>query len=185
MEADLSENLEESYLRKLFKENLLFLISAILLDTTNFSKEDFNTRWTSLDKLAYEKVKELNNKYFPIKFSEEISDAINLDDLLTANYFKELSNSKYDEKANLNLGVPKIFNKDKKDFSYTNLNIFWSSLPINLDIIFETFSENLVENYIEEHIKENFLWVISYQKKEKEIKYSYLVIYLNKKNNKE
>lgn len=173
MEKDLSVNLEKSLLRNLFTENLLFFISAILLDTSNFNEEEFNLRWTSLDKLAYEKIKEFNNKFFPKDFSDEIS----------TNYFKALSNSKYDEKANLNLGIPKIFNKDRKEFSYKNHKISWSSLPVILELINENFSENLVENFIQENIEDNFIWVINYQKKENEIRYTNIVIYFNRKNN--
>jgi len=171
MEKDLCENLDKSLLLKLFKENILFLISAILIDTSNFSEEGFNTRWTSLDKIAYEKIKYLNKKYFPNKFSKKEAK----------NFYKELNDIKFDEMANLNLGIPKIFNKDKKEFIYLNKKkVLWSSLQVNLDLINETFSENLVEKFIEENIIDNSMWVLKYNKKENEIKYSYIAIFFNK-----
>jgi inorganic pyrophosphatase/exopolyphosphatase len=166
-------NNNKSILNALFNENLLFLISAILLDTSNFTEEGFNSRWTSLDKIAYEEIKNLNEKYMSNKFSNEDAKI----------FYEKLYNIKFDENANLSLGVPKLFNKDKKEFSYNNIyKIVWSSLQVNLDLINENFSEKFVEEFIQNNIKDNLIWVFKYNKIENEKNFSFIKIYFNSNN---
>ncbi len=166
-------NTNKSLLNILFNDNFLLLISAILLDTSNFSQEGFNTRWTSLDKIAYDEIKYLNDKYLSNKFSNEN----------VKKFYEKLNTIKFDENANLTLGVPKLFNKDKKEFIYNNkYKIFWSSLQVNLDLINEKFSEKFVEDFIKDNINDDLMWVFKYNKIENEINFSFIKIYLNNNN---
>lgn len=176
--GDNMESDNQSIFLKFFQEDFLFLLSAILLDTSNFIQKDFNIRWIYLDKLVFEKIKEFNNKYFSKKINDEI----------TLKFYEELSNSKYDQNANLNLGVPKIFNKDRKEFIYSSkylnskeLKVTWSSLPVNMTSINQKFSERYVKEYIQEKINQNALWVFNFQKKENDLKFTFFIIHFNGK----
>ena len=78
----------------------LLSLTAILLDTLNFQKNLYINRWVDLDYYVLENIiKKENISQFDID-----------------KYFSEIYNSKYDEEANLNLGIENLMNKDKKLF---------------------------------------------------------------------
>jgi inorganic pyrophosphatase/exopolyphosphatase len=95
----------------------LFTITAILQDTNNFAENMYGDRWVDLDKFVlFEMVRRFLNYSNP---EEEVNA-----------YFKQLANAKYDEEANLGLGIEGIFLKDKKTMKFGNVSVDWSSLQI-------------------------------------------------------
>ena len=133
----------------LFKNQYLELLcSAIWLDTKGFSASDKNIRWSDLDLFTYNQLKEIG------KIDEKI--------------FSELVNTKYDVKANLNLGLDCLMNKDLKNFSYklkseynllnknniikedNQILVTWASLQIEYSLIIEHFGEEVILDYYKE-----------------------------------
>ena len=164
------KNLEaENFFKKLFQDFFIF-IAAVLVDTKNFLQEELNIRWSNLDFMAYSGVMELNKILFKTK-NENFSDE----------FYIELINSKYNEEANLNLGIKKLLNKDKKEFIYENFKVIWSSLQVGLNKIVDKFSlKNLIEE-INENLKNKEFYVLNYREVEYGNTFTYIAIYF--KNN--
>jgi inorganic pyrophosphatase/exopolyphosphatase len=109
---------------KLFSN--LLLIAPILLDTDNFKPDYFGNRWIDTDLFVYNMMK--------------------LDGFDYSAFFQELSSSKYDEKANLELGIDNLMNKDKKVFKYGDMTVQWSSLQVPFkSLVFHFGWEKLIE----------------------------------------
>lgn len=162
-----------------FKDLLIF-ISAVLIDTRNFLPTDLNVRWNNLDSLAYNKIIKLNKKFCKIenKKQQELQENKEAEIL-----FQNLINSKYDLEANLNLGINKLLNKDKKEFNYDKkTSVIWSSLQVPLNRIIEKFGLiNLKEN-IQEALINKTLYLMNYRQKEDNITYTFVVVFINKLN---
>ena len=171
MEIDLNVNKNQSILMKFF-QNLLFFLPAILIDTSNFSESFLGSRWNYIDKLAFEKIIEINNMHFPKKVTFED----------TMNFYEELNKIKFDENLNLKLGIEKIYKKDKKNFLYENHRIIWSSLQVKLDKIIETYSKKSLEDFMEKNFDNENLWVVNYFDKGDFCNLSKIAFYFNRKH---
>jgi inorganic pyrophosphatase/exopolyphosphatase len=128
-------------LKKVCDIDTLFYLTAILQDTNNFSQNFYKSIWVDLDYFVFKTIIEKEN--IPLK---------NIDE-----YYKELIDSKYDEKANLNLGVENLMNKDKKKFKWGDFTASWSSLQISLKSIIERFGwDELIQFFEKARLKQNF-----------------------------
>ncbi len=131
-------------------------------------------RWNNLDILAFENIIQLNQKFFNLKISNNINNCS------SNQFYENLTNSKYDEEANLNLGIQKLLNKDKKDFKYSNkIKITWSSLQVSIDKIIEKFSLNELKKEALNILQEKDLYLFNYRKTEENNSYSYVLILLS------
>jgi len=114
-------------------ENIDFLVSAILQDSENFHQQMYKWRWVDLDKYVFDKICEIGTH------SED--------------FYKNISDSKFDLKSNLDLGIENLMVKDKKTFVYTSdvtknqLIVEWSSLQVNYRDVVDHFSKETVLNY--------------------------------------
>lgn len=145
--------IDQSYNKILFKIfDPLFLISAILLDTDNFKEELYENRWVNLDFYVYNKVVDDD-----FQSGESVSDVVK-------EFYKKLSNAKFDEEMNLSLGVEILMNKDKKSFKWGGLICEWSSLQVPLKLITNKFGWESVINYFEncKLMKENISTISLY-----------------------
>ena len=124
----------------------LFLIAAILLDTDNFKKELHATRWIDLD---FYVCKKIVNDLIDVEGQDKWEQV--------KEFYKKLSNAKFDETANLYLGVDSLMNKDMKSFKWGNLTSYWSSLQIGLKSITKMYGWNCVISHFEKNLssKEN------------------------------
>lgn len=164
-----------NFFKNSFRDFLIF-ISAVLVDTRNFLKSDFIIRWNNLDLLAYQQVIEINEKFFDQNNNEE-NDTNNTD-----RFYEKLINSKYDEEANLNLGIRKLLNKDKKDFNYSGkFGIFWSSLQVSIEKIISKFSLEELKKEAFLNIENKDIYVFNYREKEENNTFTYISFLFNKK----
>lgn len=108
--------------------NPLFALTAILIDTNKFEKNYYNNRWVDLDRIVYKKIK---SEIKPIEKKIKSKD-----------YFKNIISAKYDINNNLELGVEILLLKDQKQFNWSGIKIFWSSLQVPYYKIQEKFGTN-------------------------------------------
>ncbi len=118
----------------------MLLLTTIQIDTFNFSEAQ-KDRWVEEDRISYDYLtQQLSQKISNFKFDREEYDSF-------------LDNLKYDEKANINLGLEKLFVKDYKEFVHDGFKIGYSALNIRIDSIFNNFGtkdfENKVQNYMQ------------------------------------
>jgi hypothetical protein len=150
--------------------------AAIWLDTKGFDKSGRNVRWIELDLYVFNLLSTIGT--------------INKD------FYLDLENHKYDLKANLELGLDFIFNKDLKNFEYKlNQNflnlikidklskqssnnfkakIKWASLQIDYFEMNNYFTEEKLLNYFQAQSSPFFITNSEYKKK-----YRLLTIYYN------
>ena len=172
----------ENFFRNSFKDFLIF-ISPVLIDTRNFSEDDYNVRWNNLDLLAYNKIITLNEKFYS-KINEETNKT---KEISGTKLYENLINSKYDPEANLNLGLKKLLIKDKKEFNYynyhnnNNTSVIWSSLQLPLDCLINKFGLENLKKEINEALGNKNLYVINYRQKE-DINYTLVAIFINERN---
>ena len=106
----------------------LLAITAILIDTNKFEQNFYNNRWVDLDKMVYKKIKsEIKPNEKKIKYKE---------------YYKNIIEAKYNEEKNLELGVEILLLKDQKQYNWSGLKIFWSSLQVSYYKIQDKFGIN-------------------------------------------
>ena len=106
----------------------LLAITAILIDTNKFEQNFYNNRWVDLDKMVYKKIKsEIKPNEKKIKYKE---------------YYKNIIEAKYNEEKNLELGVEILLLKDQKQYNWSGLKIFWSSLQVSYYKIQDKFGTN-------------------------------------------
>ena len=94
----------------------LLAITAILIDTNKFEPNYYNNRWVDLDRIVYKKIKS------EIKPNEK--------KMKKKEYYKSIMEAKYNIEKNLELGVEVLLLKDQKQFNWSGLKIFWSSLQV-------------------------------------------------------
>lgn len=168
----------ESFFRNSFKDFLIF-IAAVLIDTRNFLEDDFNVRWSNLDILAFNRIIEMNKRFFSNEFDFEKKEIIKISN----KFYENLINSKYDEDSNLNLGIKKLLNKDMKEFSYDNkIRIIWSSLQVPLEKIIEKEGLENLKYEINYSLLNKELYVINYRKIENGNSYTFIAFFINYKN---
>jgi len=179
----------EIFFRNSFKDFMIF-ISAILIDTRNFFEVDYYVRWTNLDVLAYNKIIELNEKFYfqNENCNYEFYNAIK-ESPLAKKLYEDLINSKYDLEANLNLGIKKLFNKDKKEFSYNGktTSVIWSSLQVSLESLIVKFGlDNLKKEVFEALLGNKSMYVINYRQNEADNTFTFIAIFIKslEENNK-
>lgn len=96
--------------------NPLLAITPLLIDTNKFEKNYYNNRWVDLDRIVYKKIKgEIKPNEKKIKYKE---------------FYNNIIASKYNLEKNLELGVEVLLIKDQKQFNWSGLKIFWSSLQV-------------------------------------------------------
>lgn len=123
----------------------LFAITAILIDTNKFESNFYNNRWVDLDKMVYKKIKlEIKSNEKKIKCKE---------------YYKSIIEAKYNIENNLKLGVEVLLLKDQKQFNWSGLKIFWSSLQVPFYKIKDKFG-------IDEIISQMYSYYINKTKEE-------------------
>ena len=106
----------------------LLAITAILIDTNKFEPNFYNNRWVDLDKIVYKKIKsEIKPNEKKIKYKE---------------YYKNIIEAKYNLEKNLELGVEILLLKDQKQYNWSGLKIFWSSLQVSYYKIQDKFGTN-------------------------------------------
>lgn len=185
----------EIFFKNSFKD-FIFFVSAILIDTRNFLDSDYNVRWTNLDVLAYNKIIELNQKFYfnkktnVLNVNENEFNNLERKNTAAAKLYEDLINSKYDLEANLNLGIKKLMNKDKKDFYYKEINstsVIWSSLQVPLESIIEKFNLDNLKKEVNEALDNKNLYVFNYRQKEENTTYTFVAVFINFliENNKE
>lgn len=140
--------LSDKNVRRILKKYFdpLFLIAAILLDTDNFKKEFHLVRWIDLDFYVYKKIVDDIIDVEGVDKREQVKE-----------FYKKLTNAKFDETANLYLGVDSLMNKDMKSFKWGNVTSYWSSLQIGLKSITSMYGWNCVISHFENYLssKEN------------------------------
>ena len=108
--------------------NPLLAITPLLIDTNKFEKSFYNNRWVDLDRIVYKKIKkEIKPNEKKIKCKE---------------YYQKIIEAKYDLEKNLDLGVEVILLKDQKQFNWSGLKIFWSSLQVPYYKMQDKFGNN-------------------------------------------
>ena len=96
--------------------NPLLAITPLLIDTNKFEKNYYNNRWVDLDRIVYKKIKgEIKPNEKKIKCKE---------------FYSNIIAAKYNLEKNLELGVEVLLIKDQKQFNWSGLKIFWSSLQV-------------------------------------------------------
>ena len=96
--------------------NPLLAITPLLIDTNKFEKNFYNNRWVDLDRIVYKKIKgEIKPNEKKIKCKD---------------FYKNIMVEKYNLEKNLELGVEVLLIKDQKQFNWSGLKIFWSSLQV-------------------------------------------------------
>lgn len=178
LNSSISSNKEAwDFFGVLFKDFHLFL-AAILIDTRLFEEKEFEVRWNNLDLMAHEITLNAIKKIHEKAMSENTKYKINLD-YSAKKLYEELMNTKYDEDANLNLGILKLLNKDKKEFRYDEKMFIWSSLQVDLNKIIDKYSyEALIEilNNLVLH-KEKKYYIMNYRSIENKTIYTYIAFY--------
>ena len=108
--------------------NPLLAITPLLIDTNKFEKSFYNNRWVDLDRIVYKKIKkEIKPNEKKIKCKE---------------YYQNIIEAKYNLEKNLDLGVEVILLKDQKQFNWSGLKIFWSSLQVPYYKMQDKFGNN-------------------------------------------
>ena len=108
--------------------NPLLAITALLIDTNKFDKNYYNNRWINLDRIVYKKIKA------EIKPNEK--------KIKSKDYYKNIIEAKYNLEKNLELGVEVLLLKDQKQFNWSGIKIFWSSLQVPYYKMQEKFGIN-------------------------------------------
>ena len=108
--------------------NPLLAITALLIDTNKFEKNYYNNRWINLDRIVYKKIKA------EIKPNEK--------KIKSKDYYKNIIEAKYNLEKNLELGVEVLLLKDQKQFNWSGIKIFWSSLQVPYYKMQEKFGTN-------------------------------------------
>lgn len=108
--------------------NPLLAITALLIDTNKFEKNYYNNRWINLDRIVYKKIKA------EIKPNEK--------KIKSKDYYKNIIEAKYNLEKNLELGVEVLLLKDQKQFNWSGIKIFWSSLQVPYYKMQEKFGIN-------------------------------------------
>jgi len=166
------------FFRNSFKDFLIF-VAAVLIDTRNFLEEDFNVRWNNLDFLAFNKVIEINKRFFLNELDSGIKENIRI----SKQFYEKLINSKYDEELNLNLGIKKLLNKDKKEYCYDNkISIIWSSLQVPLEKIIEKEGLENLKYEVNSALSDKELYVMNYRKIEDGNSFTLIALFSNVKN---
>lgn len=126
--------------------NPLLSLTAILLDTLNFQKNLYINRWVDLDYYVFE-----------IIIKKENISQFDIDQ-----YYSEIYSSKYDEDANLNLGIENLMNKDRKLFKWGDTYASWSSLQVTYTSVTNKYGWNKLEEYLkkEKEINNNLNFFI-------------------------
>jgi inorganic pyrophosphatase/exopolyphosphatase len=160
---------------KKIKENIskiidpLLLLTALLLDTLNFQKNLYINRWVDMDYYVFESIIQ----------SENISQSV------IDQYYNELDSSKYDEDANLNLGIDNLMNKDKKLFKWGAHYASWSSLQVTYESLINKYEWSKLEEYFmkDKEINKNlnfFITISKFSNKEKSVRIVEIYDYENK-----
>ena len=108
--------------------NPLLAITALLIDTNKFEKNYYNNRWVDLDRIVYKKIK---SEIKPIEKK-----------IKSKEYYKNIIEAKYNLEKNLELGVEVLLLKDQKQFNWSGLKIYWSSLQVPYYKMQEKFGTN-------------------------------------------
>ena len=114
----------------------LLAVSAILIDTENFKEEFKGNRWSELDRMIYNLI------------MGQIQANIDMD-----KYFKAISDEKGNVEKNLNLGIKRLLEKDRKNFQWKERLVEWSSLQISFNIVTKHFGINAIKEYIDNKYK--------------------------------
>ena len=114
----------------------LLAVSGILIDTENFKEEFKGNRWTELDRMIYNLI------------MGQIQANIDMD-----KYYKAIFDEKGNVEKNLNLGIKRLLEKDRKNFQWKDFIVEWSSLQISFNIVLKHFGIQSVIDYINEKFK--------------------------------
>ena len=68
-------------------------------------------------------------------------------------YFKAISDEKGNVEKNLNLGIKRLLEKDRKNFQWKERLVEWSSLQISFNIVTKHFGINAIKEYIDNKYK--------------------------------
>jgi inorganic pyrophosphatase/exopolyphosphatase len=147
----------------------LLLLTALLLDTLKFQKNLYINRWVDMDYYVF----------------ESITQSENISQFVIDQYYNELDSSKYDEDANLNLGVENLMNKDKKLFKWGSHYASWSSLQVTYESLINKYEWSKIEEYFmkEKEINKNlnfFITISKFSNKEKSVRIVEIYDYENK-----
>ena len=142
-----------------FKDNYFdFLISAVVLDSNNFSDQYYETRWVRKDKEYAAKIVNSFRKSIFSNIIEEIQFMNDLDFEHFDRLYNILSSVKYSQEKNLELGINALINKDRKDSiikSKTNsLKIAFSTLSVEVPMIIQKYTIKELCDVIEENSKD-------------------------------
>ena len=138
--------LNEFFLSDIYPLSILppFLsMTALLIDTHNFSSHIYMNRWVDLDKSIFNNLIKEYKKLHTSKTDDEIKEEI-------VKYYELITEIKYDIPRNLALGIEVLLNKDLKVFKWGKVTCVWSSLQVSFDEIIERFG---IESFVEEVTK--------------------------------
>ena len=110
----------------------LLSVTAILLDTENFKPSFYGNRWVDLDKIVLDLI---------IKFSPV--------DVNIKEYFEKVNGEKTNVERNLALGIPVLFEKDKKTFVWEKNKVEWSAIPISYLKVMDKFNFTSLNDYFD------------------------------------
>lgn len=123
----------------------LMALSGILIDTENFKEELKDNRWSELDRMIYHHI------------MEQIQANVDINA-----YYKAIHDAKGNVENNLALGLKRIFEKDRKSFTWNKFIVLWSSLQIPFQTCINHFKMKSIREYITSTFKGNF-YVINSQ----------------------